>query len=562
MQTAWGILLGRLSGRDDVVFGVTVAGRPAELAGVEHMVGLFINTLPLRLQLRPELPLAALLRQTQDSQSRLMAHQHLGLAEIQQAAGVGDLFDTLLVFENYPVDRAGLAAESNGLRLGRVEGRDATHYPLALIVQPGETLQLRLDYRPDLFDAATVEVMGRRLIRLLEAAVADAAQPLGHLPILDTAERDTILRSWNNTTQPVLPMTLPALFAAQAACTPDAVAVVFEDRTLSYAALDAHANRLAHRLRDWGVGPDVLVGVCAERSLELVVGLLAVLKAGGAYVPLDPEYPAGRLSDMVSDAELRVVLLQGAALGALPPQDGVTRILLELNDLSALASVSAPSLDDLHSDHLAYMIYTSGSTGKPKGAANTHAGLHNRLAWMQDAYGLTGDDVVLQKTPFSFDVSVWEFFWPLIVGARLVVAGPGAHRDSARLVETIRREGVTTLHFVPSMLQAFAEYIQAEGTEPEHWSSLRRVICSGEALPAELRDRVAKYLPQVQLENLYGPTEASIDVTRWACGGGPNTQVARSGTRRCMCWTAALSRCRPVWSASCTSRAWVWRGAT
>src|SRR6478736_586491 len=255
------------------------------------MVGLFINTLPLRLQLPPELPLSALLRQTQDSQSRLMAHQHLGLAEIQQAAGVGDLFDTLLVFENYPVDRAGLAGDSNGLKLGQVQGRDATHYPLGLIVQPGETLQLRLDYRPDLFARTDVEAVGRRFIRLLEAAVADATQPLARLPILDTAERDTILRSWNDTTQAVPSLTLPALFAAQAARTPDAIAVVFEDRALTYAALDAHANRLAHRLQDLGVGPDVLVGVCAERSLELVVGLLAVLKAGGAYVPLDPEYP-------------------------------------------------------------------------------------------------------------------------------------------------------------------------------------------------------------------------------------------------------------------------------
>ena len=270
MQTAWGILLGRLSGRDDVVFGVTVAGRPAELAGVEHMVGLFINTLPLRLQLPPEFPLSALLRQTQDSQSRLMAHQHLGLAEIQQAAGVGDLFDTLLVFENYPVDRAGLAAAGlgttgNGLKLGQVQGRDATHYPLALIVQPGETLQLRLDYRPDLFERADVEAMGRRFIRLLEAAVADATQPLGHLPILESAERDTILRSWNDTTQPVAPLTLPALFAAQAARTPDAVAVVFEDRTLTYAALDAHANRLAHHLQSLGVGPETWWG-CASSA--------------------------------------------------------------------------------------------------------------------------------------------------------------------------------------------------------------------------------------------------------------------------------------------------------
>ena len=259
MQAAWGILLGRLSGRDDVVFGVTVAGRPAELAGVEHMVGLFINTLPLRMRLPPQLPLSALLRQTQDSQSRLMAHQHLGLAEIQQAAGVGDLFDTLLVFENYPVDRAGLAASSNGLKLGQVHGRDATHYPLALIVQPGETLQLRLDYRPDLFDVATVEAIGRRLIRLLEAAVADAAQPLGHLPILEATERDTILRSWNDTAQPVPPLTLPALFAAQARRTPDAVAVVFEDRTLTLRGArrprqpaGASAAKSGRRSRDHG----------------------------------------------------------------------------------------------------------------------------------------------------------------------------------------------------------------------------------------------------------------------------------------------------------------------
>ena len=206
MQTAWGVLLGRLSGRDDVVFGVTVAGRPAEIAGVEHMVGLFINTLPLRMLLPPSQPLSELLRRTQERQSRLMAHQHIGLSEIQQAAGLDDLFDTLLVFENYPVDRAGLAAESNGLRLGRVEGRDATHYPLALIVQPGETLRLRLDYRPDLFDRSSVELLGQRLLRLLQGAVADPERALGGLSILDASERDTILRLWNDTARELLPL--------------------------------------------------------------------------------------------------------------------------------------------------------------------------------------------------------------------------------------------------------------------------------------------------------------------------------------------------------------------
>ena len=312
VQTAYGLLLGRLLGRDDVVFGVTVAGRPAELAGAERMVGLFINTLPLRLKLPPQLPLSELLRQTQDRQSALMAHQHVGLAAIQQAVGLSDLFDTLVVFENYPVDRKGLAQQAGGLKLGEVQGRDATHYPLALIVQPGEQLQLRLDYRPDLFDRPSIETLGRRLVRLLEAAVADASRPIGSLAILEAEERATILQGWNDTahglpghelaTSSGAPATLPSLFAAQAQRTPDAVAVVFEDRELSYAALDADANRLAQHLQSLGVGPDVLVGVCAERSAELVVGLLAVLKAGGAYVPLDPEYPAARLTEMMTDA--------------------------------------------------------------------------------------------------------------------------------------------------------------------------------------------------------------------------------------------------------------------
>ena len=308
------LLLGRQLNRDDVVFGVTVAGRPAELAGAERMVGLFINTLPLRLRLAPQLPLIELLKRTQDQQSSLLAHQHVGLAAIQQAVGLHELFDTLVVFENYPVDRATLGQQTNGLKLGHVEGRDATHYPLALIVQPGEELRLRFDYRPDLFERDTVERIGQRLVRLLTAAVTDASRPIGSLAILAPDERSTILEGWNATAQPVAAATLPALFAAQAARTPDATAVVFEDRELSYAALDAHANRLAQHLQSLGVGPDVLVGVCAERSVELVVGLVAVLKAGGAYVPLDPEYPRRGSTVMMTDAGLSVVLTQRAML--------------------------------------------------------------------------------------------------------------------------------------------------------------------------------------------------------------------------------------------------------
>jgi amino acid adenylation domain-containing protein len=313
--------------------------------------------------------------------------------------------------------------------------------------------------------------------------------------------------------------------------TPHATAVVFEDRTLTYAELDAHSNRLAQHLRSLGVGPDVLVGVCAERSLELVVGLLGVLKAGGAYLPLDPDYPRERLADMMADAGLGLVLTQEALPARLPLRPDVTAVLLDRpQDWGGAARLDEAELgelggSDLAPGDLAYMIYTSGSTGKPKGAANTHEGLHNRLAWMQAAYGLGAEDAVLQKTPFSFDVSVWEFFWPLITGARLVMAKPGAHREPVRLLEAIRSQAITTLHFVPSMLQAFVEHLSAVPEAPAACGSLKRLICSGEALSAELRDQVGRLLPKVQLENLYGPTEAAIDVTRWSCTDDHSREV-------------------------------------
>ena len=262
VQAAWAILLGRLLGRDDVVFGVTVAGRPPELAGIERMVGLFINTLPLRVKLAPEKPLLALLREVQDEQSKLIAHQHVGLSEIQSAMGLGELFDTLVVFENYPLDGGvGPSAENNdGLRLVGVSGRDATHYPLGLMAIPGEELRLRFDFRGDQFDRVTVEALAGRFIRIVEATVAVPKRALGRIDILSAAERETILRGWNDTAHPVEQATLPELFAAQAGKQPDAIAVVFENETLTYGELDRRANRLAHYLRARGVGPETVVG--------------------------------------------------------------------------------------------------------------------------------------------------------------------------------------------------------------------------------------------------------------------------------------------------------------
>ena len=431
IQSAWAILLGRLTGHDDVVFGVTVAGRPPEIAGIETMVGLFINTLPLRIKLPPAKPLLHLLKELQDSQSRLIAHQHLGLAEIQALTGLSELFDTLIVFENYPIDRSSLTTEAGSLRLTHVEGRDAAHYPLSLAAIPGQRLQLRLDYQPDLFDRDTVEAIAGRLIRLLEAAVVDPNQPIGRLDILAPEERHKILREWNDTAREVPSATLPELFEAQVAKTPDAVAVVFEDTSLSYAELNARANQLAHHLRAHGVGPDVLVGLCVERSLEMLIGLVGILKAGGAYLPLDPAYPQERLAFMLADASPQVLLTQAHLLKALPQYHAHTCCLDR--DWNTIEQQSRQNPTHTASpQNIAYVIYTSGSTGIPKGVCVTQS---NRCAiklvtLRSSTMAPIADFRMAFLASIAFDPSIEQATLPLIHGGSLVIIGD-ANRDSA-----------------------------------------------------------------------------------------------------------------------------------
>ena len=326
-----------------------------------------------------------------------------------------------------------------------------------------------------------------------------------------------MLEAFRDTARPVSGETIPALFEAQVACDPQTVALVFENQSLSYGELNAQANRLAHHLIELGVGPESLAGVCLERSVEMVVGLLAILKAGGAYVPLDPDYPEVRLAQMLADAAPAVVLTT-SALHARLPQTSVVLTLDAPQELALLEQAPAHNPTDherscaLQPLHPAYVIYTSGSTGTPKGVPNTHEGLVNRLLWVQAAHPLDATDRVLQKTPYSFDVSVWEFFWPLLCGAGLVVALPGRHRDPQYLVETIVDQCVTTVHFVPPMLHAFLQH-----QESSTCHSLRRVFCSGDALDGHDQSLFFSRLPGAELHNLYGPTEASIEVTAWSC---------------------------------------------
>lgn len=367
-------------------------------------------------------------------------------------------------------------------------------------------------YRTGAFELATISRMTGHFLAILHDLLDRPDAAVAEIKMLTDAERQQLLVEWNKTDVSYsLDVCLHRLIEAQVERTPDAVAVVFEDASLTYRELNRRANQLAHHLQASGVVPDTLVGICAERSFDMIIGLLAIMKAGGAYVPLDPEYPKERLAFMLQDSRTPILLTQAKLLAALPEHQA--RIFCVDRDWPTVAQCSEANPEsDATAEHLIYTIYTSGSTGKPKGAMNVHRGVVNRLLWMQDAYRLTPEDRVLQKTPFSFDVSGWEFWWPLLTGARLIFARPGGHRESAYLAALIQQQQITTLHFVPPMLQVFL-------TEPaaRQCRSLCRVICSGEALPYDLQQRFFEVFPDVELHNLYGPTEAAIDVTFWRC---------------------------------------------
>ncbi|UZD93213.1 amino acid adenylation domain-containing protein [Pseudomonas corrugata] len=506
----------RITQRDEIVIGMPVLNR----ANATHKatLGLFVGMSPVRLSLGTELSFSELVTRIALTLKQDYRHQRYPLSELNRELGLQNvgrrqLFDLVVSYEQdqdtwYGTAPAQPVKLSNGYE----------QMPLSMHIReaaPDDDVWMHFIYNEAWFDAAQIETLQQRFMTALHCVVDDFEVPVNALDIMPPAERYRVVNEWNHTAvdypREVL---LHQLIEAQVAAHPEATAVRFEDQALTYDELNRRANQVAHALLETGIGPDARVAICLERSLEMVVGLLGILKAGGAYVPLDPGYPADRLRHMLSDSAPSALITTRTLLSNLP---AVTMPMLCLDtDLEHLSRQPQHNPDPialgLTPRHLAYVIYTSGSTGLPKGVMNQHDGVVNRLLWARDAYQVDEHSRVLQKTPFSFDVSVWEFFLPLLSGAQLVVAAPGGHQDPRYLLDIMASAGITLLHFVPSMLQVFLDQVTAQPL-PE----LRKVLCSGEALPYALQTRFFERLPGVQLHNLYGPTEAAIDVTAWHC---------------------------------------------
>ncbi len=506
LQGAWAMLLSRYGGGADVVFGTTVSGRPADLPGAEGMIGMFINTVPTRTSVRSGERVVDWLHALQDAQNDARRFDFVSVSRTRACSDVPDgvnLFDSMVVFENYPFDEN--AVLDAGLRVREVRARETTNFPLSARVHADDRLHLHLAYDPALFDATTIERMATHLARLLTGLATEPERSLGTVPMLDAAE-ERELTEWPGEQVPTVRATLPELFERQAAATPDAIAV----DTLTYAELNARANRLAHRLIEQGAGPERLVALVLPRSADLVVAVLAVLKSGAAYLPLDPDYPAERINGTIADAK------PVAVLDALPDTD----------EYPSTNPTDADRISPLDPRHPAYVIYTSGSTGQPKGVLIPHANVVRLFASTAHWFGFTDTDVWTLFHSYAFDFSVWELWGPLLHGGRLVVVPHVVTRSPGEFLRLLADERVTVLNQTPS---AFYQLMAAETDER---LSLRYVIFGGEAL--DLRRLGAWYARHAEdaprLVNMYGITETTVHVSYLALDAASAAEPATGST--------------------------------
>ena len=542
LSAAFFVLLHRYTGQEDLAVGSVFSGRTR--SEVEPLLGFFANTLVLRGDVAGDPTFRDLAARCDALVLDALAHQDVPFGLVVdtlapvRAPGRNPLFQVSLSLLPQAVVGADLTAFGDLALADYPLATTGSRFDLSLQATPAPdgAIWIAAEYSTRLFDSSRVRRLLGHLRQTLRQAVADPDRRISGIDVLTDAEHEVLDRFGRGAGDGAGPqpwISVPELIWRQASREPDRIAAGFQGRTLTYGELIRRADRLAARLTALGVGPDSVVGVCAFRSLDLVVAILGVLKAGGAYLPLDPESPPRRLAWQLSQSGARVALVQPETAELLAEAADIVRVTLEPQvwdtHAGADADVDAGPVpgpasgpNRIAPDDLAYVIFTSGSTGTPKGVAVPHRGLANRLRWMQDEYRIGPADVVAQKTPFTFDVSVWEFLWPLMTGARLALAAPGAHRDARQLADFLARERVSVTHFVPSVLAAF---LAETARDAESLTDLRLVVCSGEALPAPVRDLALRTWPAAGLHNLYGPTEASIDVTHHRCSSDDGAVV-------------------------------------
>ena len=520
---AWALLLSRYSGESDVVFGSTISVRTKpDLAGMDSTVDLFSAPLPLRVSIPPDAPLISWLERLQSQQREQAGYTYAPLPKIQEWSDLPEgahLFESIVIFENYPIHALGDGEHNRPLDINSSKHIDRTPYALTLTVSLHQDLSILISYDANRFGIETIKRMAGHFQTLLAGMAASPDQRLSDLPLLTSIEQRQLLVEWNNT-QVAYPQDqgIHQRFEAQVQRTPLAFAVVFERQQLTYRELNHRANQLARHLQTMGVSSETLVGVCLERSLEMLISLLAILKAGGAYVPLDPAYPPERLSFMVEDSQLKVLVSHSALQGVLPhPQAQVVRLD---TDAAEIAAQPTDNLDiPVAPDHLAYVIYTSGSTGNPKGVMIEHQSLTNFLSSMREAPGLTAADTLLAVTTISFDIAALELYLPLLTGAKIVLVSREVAIDAVQLWSEIQRSGATVMQATPATWRS----LLTTGWPDDY---TLKILCGGEALPPDLAESLLA--TGSSLWNMYGPTETTIwSATKRLDSANPPISIGR-----------------------------------